>query len=165
MGMQDRPLLDMTADKEHFFKVKVPQIINNIKGEEPALWGMMTVQHMIEHLMFPLQFVHMGANIQILTPPEKLDRQREFLMGPYGMPRNFKMPLLPADKLPKLIGENLESSKSLLFNALSGFLEVIYQQDFTTLPHPLFGYLNKEEWLTFQYKHFLHHFQQFGLVE
>jgi oxepin-CoA hydrolase/3-oxo-5,6-dehydrosuberyl-CoA semialdehyde dehydrogenase len=161
--MQDRPVLDMSVDKEYFFKVRVPEIIGNIRGDEPALWGMMSVQHMIEHLMFPLEFVHMGMTIQVLTPPEKLERQREFLMGTYGMPRNFKMPLLPADKLPKLMGEDLNASKALLINALQGFLKVINQQDFTSLPHPLFGYLNKEEWLTFQYKHFLHHFEQFGI--
>ena len=163
MSVQDRPRLDMSVDKEQFFKVRVPEIIQGIKGDEPPLWGMMTVQHMLEHLVLPLEFVHMGMSIQILTPPEKLERQREFLMGPYGMPRNFKMPLLPADKLSKLMGEDFDASKLLLNNALQRFLEVIDQEGFSSLPHPLFGNLDKEGWLTFQYKHFIHHFEQFGI--
>ncbi|MFY8020551.1 MAG: DUF1569 domain-containing protein, partial [Bacteroidia bacterium] len=31
--------------------------------------------------------------------------------------------------------------------------------------HPVFGPLNKQEWMKFQSKHFTHHFTQFGIFE
>lgn len=164
MALQDRPILDMSIDKDDFFKMKVPAIIEAITGEEKPLWGMMTAQHMVEHLIFPLKFVDSGMNVQVLVAAEKLPKQRAFLMSEFGMPQNFKMPLLPADTLPKLMGESLQVSKSMLMDALDNFFTVLDDLSFTTLPHPLFGDLNRDEWLTFQYKHFYHHFSQFDLV-
>jgi hypothetical protein len=164
MSLQDRPVLDMSIDKDDFFKKTVPAIIEAISGDEKPVWGMMTVQHMVEHLIFPLQFVNSEMNVQVLVPAEKLPKQRAFLMSEYGMPQNFKMPLLPSDSLPKLMGESLQDSKKMLMEALDKFFTILDNPSFTTLPHPLFGDLNRDEWLTFQYKHFYHHFTQFDLV-
>jgi hypothetical protein len=164
MSLHDRPILDMSIDKDDFFKKTVPAIIEDISGEEKPLWGMMTVQHMVEHLIFPLQFVTSGMPVQILTPEDRLPKQRAFLMSEFGMPHNFKMPLLPVDTLPKLMGESLNDSKKMLKDALNKFFSILDDPSFTTLPHPLFGNLNREEWLTFQYKHFHHHFSQFDLM-
>ena len=54
--MQDRTALDMLIDLEDFFQTKIPAIIDAVKGDEPANWGLMNVHQMLEHLLFPLNF-------------------------------------------------------------------------------------------------------------
>ena len=162
--MQDRAILDMSIDLEDFFQTKIIHIIDHVKGDESANWGMMNVHQMLEHLVFPLNFAIIENPIILVTPEEKLPRQREFLMSIYGMPQNFKTPFLPVDKTVPLIYQNLEDSKTLLKETIVKFLKVINAPDFTTKLHPVFGQINKQQWLFFQYKHFSHHFMQFGLL-
>lgn len=162
--MQDRAILDLSIDLEDFFQTRVPQIIDNVKGDEPSKWGLMNVHQMLEHLVFPLNFAITETPMILVTPEEKLPRQREFLISIYGMPQNFKTPFLPADKTVPLIHQNLEDSKKMLKDTILKFLEIINVPGFTTKLHPVFGQLDKQQWLTFQYKHFSHHFMQFGLL-
>ena len=164
MQLQDRVILDLTVDLEDFFQTKIPQIIDNVRGDEPANWGLMNVHQMLEHLLFPLNFAITEFPILMLTPEEKLPRQREFLISEYGMPKNFKTPFLPIDKTVPLIKQDLEDSKFLLKETIQQFLNVINASGFITKLHPVFGQLDKQQWLTFQYKHFSHHFMQFGLL-
>mgnify|MGYP003829415737 FL=1 len=162
--MQDRAILDMHINLEDFFSTRIPQVIDTVNGDEVAQWGLMNVQQMLEHLLFPLNFAITVNPIILVTPEEKLERQREFLVSEFGMPKNFKTPFLPKDKTVPLIKQDLQESKKLLKETIVQFLNVINASDFTTKLHPVFGQLDKQGWLTFQYKHFSHHFMQFGLL-
>lgn len=162
--MQDRAILDLTIDLEDFFQTKIPQIIDNIIGNEPANWGLMNVHEMLEHLLFPLNFAIIENPIILMTPEEKLPRQRQFLISEFGMPKNFKTPFLPVDRTVPLIKQDLVESKILLKETIQQFLKIINSTGFTTKLHPVFGQLDKQQWLIFQYKHFSHHFMQFGLL-
>ena len=162
--MQDRTIINMTIDLEDFFQLKVPAIINNIKGDEPAIWGIMTVHHMIEHLVLPLNFAIGTMPITLMISEEKIPKQLEYLFSTNGMPKNFKPAFLPTDKTIPLVHHSLEESKQYLINTVTIFLETIHKPDFTTKLNPFYGELNKNGWLTFQYKHFAHHFMQFGLM-
>ncbi|HUM52267.1 MAG TPA: DUF1569 domain-containing protein [Chitinophagales bacterium] len=164
MQQQERAILDMTIDLEDFFQLTIPKIIDEVKGNEPAIWGLMNVHQMLEHLLFPLNFAITENPIILVTPEEKLPRQREFLISEFGMPKNFKTPFLPVDKTVPLIKQDLQESKDLLKDTIHQFLKVVNDSDFTTKLHPVFGQLDKQQWLTFQYKHFSHHFMQFGLL-
>ena len=162
--MQDRIIIDLNIDLEDFFDSKVLQIIDNISGDEQPRWGMMSIHHMLEHLVLPLDFAIHNNQVQLITPEEKLPRQREYLISQYGMPPNFKPPFLPKDETVPLKTATLLEAKENLKQTIRQFLTVINAADFNTLLHPLFGQLNKHEWLIFQYKHFMHHFMQFGLI-
>jgi len=162
--MQERPVLDMNIPLEDFFRGRVPAIIDAVSGDESAQWGLMNVHEMLEHLLFPLNFALMDPEMITVTPEEKLPRQREFLISVYGMPKNFKTPLLPLDKTLPLAYPDLAEAKKVLKETILKFLEVIHAPDFQTKAHPVFGPLDKEQWLIFQYKHFSHHFMQFALL-
>ncbi len=162
--MQDRAILDINIDLMDFFHTKAVQVIDAITGDEQPLWGMMRVHHMLEHLVFPLEFAIFNEKVQLITPEEKLPRQREFLYSEYGMPVNFKPPFLPKDETVPLKTATLQEAKDHLKQTITQFLNSIHAPGFTTLLHPLFGQLNRREWLIFQYKHFMHHFLQFGLM-
>ena len=156
MQLEDRTILDMSIDLEVFFQITIPKIIDTIKGDEPAIWGLMNVHQMLEHLLFPLNFA--------ITENPIIPRQREFLMSEFGMPKNFKTPFLPVDKTVPLIKKELQDSKNLLKETIQQFLKIINEPTFKTKLHPVFGEIDKQQWLTFQYKHFSHHFMQFGLL-
>jgi oxepin-CoA hydrolase/3-oxo-5,6-dehydrosuberyl-CoA semialdehyde dehydrogenase len=162
--MHDRPVLDMNVDLEAFFKICVPSILNNIRGNEQPQWGIMTVQHMLEHLVVPLNFAIGTFRVPVFMPEEKIPRQRDFLFSVYGLPKNFKAPFLPADRNPPLMTASLEDAKQFLSDTIQRFFDCISSDQFTTETHPVFGPLNSREWLIFQYKHFNHHFMQFGLL-
>ena len=164
MQLEDRTIIDMSIDLEVFFQITIPKIIDDIKGDEPAIWGLMNVHQMLEHLLFPLNFAITENPIILVTPVEKLPRQREFLMSEFGMPKNFKTPFLPVDKTVPLIKKELQDSKNLLKETIQQFLKIINEPTFKTKLHPVFGEIDKQQWLTFQYKHFSHHFMQFGLL-
>lgn len=162
--MSERPILQIPENIEEYFSSDVKITIQNITGQEKALWGYMTVHHALEHLVMPLNFVLGIFPMQIFTPEEKLERNREFLFSNYGMMLNFKFPLLPKDSAPPLMTKTLDEAKSLLLGKIDDFLIKINNPEFTTAIHPIFGVLDKQGWLQFQYKHFMHHFSQFGIV-
>ena len=60
--------------------------------------------------------------------------------------------------------QTITLTRQQLKDKISQFLHVIDDPSFTTMLHPFFGDLDKEEWLLFQYKHFYHHLSQFGLM-
>jgi hypothetical protein len=164
MSATDRPVVDLAVDREYFFRVTAPEIIDSITGGEQAQWGIMTAHHLLEHLVLPLQFVTGEFVPTLLIPEEKLERQRLFLFSEYGLPHNFKFPLLPADGLPELTTSSLADAKQRLKDHILRFLEIINSDNFSKMLHPIFGILDREGWLMFQYKHFCHHFTQFGLL-
>lgn len=162
--MQDRTILDMQVDFDDFFRTKVPAVIDSISGEEQPAWGMMSVQHMLEHLVLPLNFAIGTFKVPVFTPEEKLPRQREFLVSVFGLPKNFHAPFLPPGQNPPLMTATLEEAKTFLKLTIQRFLDTVADPGFSTETHPIFGSLNREEWMIFQYKHFQHHFLQFGLL-
>lgn len=163
-NMAERSSIQPQVNIELFFSGKIQQHIDAITGDELAMWGIMTSRHMLEHLLFPLDFAIYPTQFTTVTPEEHLPKMNAFLHSDSGMIKNFKTPLLPPDKLMPLQSADLQEAKDTLKERVRLFLEVINHPNFTTKVHPIFGELNKEEWLLFQYKHFSHHFSQFGIV-
>ncbi|QQR97852.1 MAG: DUF1569 domain-containing protein [Sphingobacteriales bacterium] len=160
----DRPILNIPTDIEQYFATDVFDKIDAINGNEQANWGLMTSHHMLEHLALVLTFPLGRINLPLFTPEEKLEKNREFLHSNYGMMQGFKFPLLPKDKVPELSTKNIAEAKLLLKETIEAFLSKINEEDFDTALHPIFGQINKGEWLIFQYKHFAHHFSQFSIA-
>lgn len=162
--MQDRPVLDMNIDYEAFFRVKVLTIVHSVKGDESPLWGLMTAHHMLEHLVFPLNFALNVLIPPVITPVERLPKLIAFLESEFGLVKNFQAPFLPVDELPPLMTKSLEEAKQILLERVHLFITEVTKAEYVQGTHPVFGKLDNQHWLMFQYKHFHHHFTQFGLV-
>lgn len=143
------------------------QKIDLLKGLDKntkPLWGKMTPQHMIEHLIGSLQMAVGELKIECFNPPEKLPALKKYLMSTRPLPKDFINPVIGPDLIP-LKYSSLEESISDLQNYITRYYEFFEATPDSKTANPTFGDLNKTEWDVFNEKHFTHHFSQFGLIK
>ncbi len=143
---------------------KVFETSQNLKSNASPLFGIMTPQHMIEHLIFVLKFSN-GKLPQRLMVDERLsktikyytiDTDREMSIG-------FKAPMLGEGLVPLLLPD-LNSAIEQLRKELIDF-DFYFKTNPDSKPmSPVLGELDHREWIIFHNKHFTHHFNQFGLL-
>ena len=129
-----------------------------------ALWGKMYAQQMVEHLIIA---VKMSSGIQFITlatPIDKLEKLKKIaLLSDRPMQRDYRNVLLPIEPMPHEFADLLAAKKSLI-DAIIIFKNHFESQPEKTQLNYIFGELNYQEWLWFHYKHFIHHFSQFGVT-
>ncbi|MBK9568638.1 MAG: hypothetical protein IPO53_01035 [Chitinophagaceae bacterium] len=86
----------MSLEKENFLRTKLVPCLQRLDPATPPRWGKMSVQQMIEH--FGNDAVRNASGLlkmdNILTPPENLDRMREFMMSDKLFKENTHNPLM-----------------------------------------------------------------------
>ncbi len=92
----------MSLEKENFLRTKLISYLQRLDPATIPQWGKMSVQQMIEH--YGGDAVR-NANgrlkmEKIITPPENLDRMREFMMSDKPFKENTKNPLMGEEPLP-----------------------------------------------------------------
>ncbi len=160
---QELPILDLAINQENFIKIELLELLGQLSDQSKPLWGMMTAQHMVEHLIFIFENSSGVREIKLLIPEDKLPKYVAFLRSNYGFTRNFKFAMLPENELVSLRYDSLEESLEALEENIKMFFEYINAVNFSNTIHPYYGSLNKEDSILFQYKHAMHHLMQFGL--
>ncbi|MGX1025239.1 phenylacetic acid degradation bifunctional protein PaaZ [Psychroflexus sp. MBR-150] len=162
-------ILTMVQKKQTTF----PEISRNyleeklklLKPDTKPKWGMMTAQHMIEHLEYGLKIAKGDIqDFEIATPEDHLDKVQETLYNYEKMPKNYKMPLMNEGKLEDLQHGDLTTAKEALLKAYDKFHLYFKENPDAITKNAVFGELNYFEWKLLNRKHFHHHFEQFGLV-
>ena len=131
-------------------------------GKKP-LWGKMTPQHMVEHLILAVKMGNGKLEVECFNPPEKLPVLKRFLMSDKPMPKLFINPLIGEGLLP-LKYSSLEEAKMELKAEIEDYQKYFEENPDSVLVNATFGSLNKAEWDAFHQKHFTHHLSQFGLL-
>ncbi len=147
-----------------FFNEQVPELLGKLTEETKPIWGTMDAQRVVEHLILGVKIGN--GNIQI--PVSKIDAKASkfkiiSLLSDRPLPRDFQNPILQKGLQP-YVYSSLDEAKKMLLDELKVFHLYFKNGDNITSVHNLFGELNYHEWLWFEYKHFMHHFMQFGLV-
>lgn len=137
-------------------------LLENLRDNSKPLWGKMSAQHMIEHLIFSVQLSNGKIEKGCYNPPEKIPVLKRFLMSERPLPKDFVNPAIGLNLLP-LQYENLESALLVLKQELEDYYSCFEENPTATFINPTFGELNKSEWDVFHEKHFTHHLNQFGL--
>ncbi len=138
--------------------------IDNLEEKTPAQWGVMTAQHMVEHLIDTLYISSRPTDIEAFNPPEKQGVMKKFLFSDKPMPRNFKSPAM--DEAPKpLKYDSFEKAVDVFKDLYDQFHTYFKENPDAKLTNPAFGDLDYNEWKQFHKKHITHHFTQFGLIE
>ncbi|MEZ4632689.1 MAG: DinB family protein [Deinococcales bacterium] len=149
--------------REHFFS-EIPNYLSTLSESSRPLWGDFSPQQMVEHLIWIFRGSNGDLNFPVLTPAEKLERNRQFLMSDQPIMKNFKISLL-AEGLPALEYPDLASAKAALIAQSDRFIQRYQAKDETIYNNAVFGPLTVGEWHHFHYKHCLHHLAQFDLVQ
>ena len=154
----------MTIEKENFLRTKLVPLLQKLDPATTPRWGRMNVQQMIEHYTTDGIIIASGkANVkEIITPPEKLTRYRDFMMSDRPFQENTVNPLLNTDPLP-VHYKTVQGAIGALQQELILFFNVFEKDPALLTRNPIFGDMNFEENVQLLYKHALHHLKQFGI--
>jgi oxepin-CoA hydrolase/3-oxo-5,6-dehydrosuberyl-CoA semialdehyde dehydrogenase len=146
-----------------FFSTLFHRAVEDLRQEDPALWGGMSAQHMVEHLEWAIRLSVAVTDVECKTPPQLLERAKRFLYDNRPTPHEFKSPIL-GDKPPEYRFGSLEEAKTALQEATTSYLHYFIEHPEAVHVHPIFGPLGAEEWERAHFKHCYHHLLQFRLV-
>jgi hypothetical protein len=138
----------------------IAHLANLLHGTRP-LWGKMTLQHMIEHLILAVKSSNGKLKIECFNPPDKLPALKRFLMSERPLPKNFINPVI-GEVLLSLEYKDLKSALNALKSEIEDYYKFFKANPDAVTTNPTFGDLNKNEWDLFHKKHFTHHLEQFG---
>lgn len=154
----------MSLEKENFLRTRLVTYLQRLDPATPPKWGKMGVQQMIEH--FAGDAVRNASGLlkydTIMTPPEQLERMREFLMSEKPFKENTKNPLM-TEEPAALRYKTVQAAIGALQQELIFFFEAYEEQPGLVIRNPFFGELNFEQNVQLLYKHALHHLRQFGV--
>ncbi len=154
----------MSLEKENFLRTKLISYLQQLPAETAPRWGKMNVQQMIEHYGGDaVRNANGRLKIDtIMTPPDHLDRMREFLMSDKPFKENTNNPLMGEEPSP-LRYKTIQAAIGALQQELIYFFEAYEKNPEMVIRNPFFGDLNFEQNVQLLYKHALHHLRQFGV--
>lgn len=132
--------------------------------EQKPLWGKMTAQHMVEHLIWTLQVSSGKLTFECVSPLERLPALKRFLLSDKPMPQLFINPVI-GETLVDLNYGSLNEAKEKLTEEILNYRNYFLDNPNSKPVHMIFGELAKEEWNMLHKKHFTLHFLQFGLTD
>ncbi|MEM6299023.1 MAG: DUF1569 domain-containing protein [Bacteroidota bacterium] len=144
-----------------YLQEKVPLLLEKLQADTKPAWGIMTAQHMIEHLGGIVRYSASYRAAPILTPPDELPTARALVLSG-DFPKNFRVGPVPKDP-PSYRFASLEEATAKLLESLKKATDFLSSNPEKTSNHPVAGKLTGEEWLQFHAGHFKHHFKQFEL--
>lgn len=147
------------SDREQLFI-----LLNRLNENAEPLWGTMTPQSMIEHLVNTLRLTNGKKRAVLKHPAAEAEKAKEaFIYTDFEMPRGLKSSTMP-DEAEPFEFPNLQEAVLDLNKQLDDFEEYFKINPAAEFIHPRLGSLNHSEWIILNNKHFTHHFKQFGLV-
>jgi len=161
--------LTMVQKKQDTFHEVDKEFIENklelLSEKNQPEWGMMTPQHMVEHLEMSLKIATGEiSDFEVATPEDYIEQVQETLYNYEKMPRGYKMPLMKKDELETLKHDTLEEAKNALLEAYEAYKVFFREHPEAVTKNAVFGELASFEWKLLNRKHFNHHFEQFGLI-
>ncbi len=149
--------------RRDFLEFTLPSTMEGLSEQTRPLWGKMTAQNMVEHLIWTFELSTGKSQVDYTRPDNLTERARRFLYDNRPTPQLFKNPLL-GENAPPLRFESLADSKIVLHKELNRFFNHFLANQTAIHNHPIFGPLGAEDWERTQYKHCYHHLLQFGLI-
>lgn len=149
--------------QEHFLQNEVPALLDDLQADTAPIWGVMTAQHMVEHLS-ALLYISLGKKeFPLMIPQENLEKSRAWLMSDKEFRPGTVAPGLPQTP-GKLRFATLAEAKTKLLETIQAFSDHYQANPTAEVMHPVFGMINKTQWEQFHFKHIQHHLMQFGLI-
>jgi len=140
---------------------EIQNSIEKLSEDSTQLFGKMTPQHMVEHLIITFKLSSGRINMPEFVPNEKqLGYKALLLETDMEFPKGIRAPGLPEEPM-QLRFDSLQIAKEKLIQAIEEF-EITFSKDPSLMTlHPRFGKLTYAEWKVFHGKHLKHHLGQF----
>ena len=148
---------------QRFFNEEVPKLLDQLKADTQPAWGLMTPQHMVEHLIVTYKMAIGRIKIPLAISEEKAERNKPYLIQDSPMRRSVPSPT-GNNNLQPLRSNSLKEAVEKFKMEISNFNEFIKTHPDHKALHPYGGELGANEWVLFNRKHVKHHFIQFGLI-
>ncbi len=149
--------------RHHFLAYTLMDAIQRLKEQSRPLWGRMTAQQMVEHLIWSLELSTGKSEIICNLPVGLLEKRKKFLFDNMPTPQEVPNPELEKGLPPNRFA-SLDEAIRRLGEELSAFRNFLSGNTGIEYEHPIFGKLSAEEWERAHYKHVYHHLLQFGLI-
>ena len=151
-------LVEMTKDK-------ITECLSKLKEDAKPNWGIMTPQHMIEHLEYTYKIASGEIqDFEVATPEKILEKVHNSLWNYDKFPKNSQFPKLEKDKLDDLKHPDFTIAVEKFKEQREKYLEFFKENPEAQLKNLVFGELNRYESYLLERKHLNHHFEQFGLI-
>ena len=162
-------ILTMVQKKQETFvemtDEKINECLSKLTENSKANWGIMTPQHMIEHLEYTYRIASGEIqDFEIATPEKILEKVKNSLWNYEPFPKNSQFPQLEKDTLATLQHPDLQTAISKFIEVRNEYLTYFKENPEAKLKNLIFGELNKYEWYLLERKHLNHHFEQFNLL-
>lgn len=162
-------ILTMVQKKQEVFlemtDKKIREALENLKEDTKPKWGILTPQHLMEHLEEGYRVL--SGEIQdfdIVTPEKILEKVHNSLYNYEKFPRNTQFPTMKNGELEELKHPDLATAKEKMLEARDHYRTFFNENAHAKLKNMVFGELNKYESYLLERKHLNHHFEQFGLI-
>ena len=140
------------------------RLLNKLEMDTQAQWGIMTAQHMVEHLGSLYVFTLGKTKLKAFFSPEKLLRNYQYLIqNKQPFHTNVRLPGL--EKPLALRYANLDDSITALKSLVDAFYAFFKDDLSKKTLHPAAGLLQFSEWEYIHYAHSHHHLYQFNLSQ
>ena len=154
---------DQILATRKFFEEGVPSILSTLNKDAEPIWGLMTPQHMVEHLIVTFKMSVGRIKIPVVSKTEDQPRLRDYLIKDSPMRRSVPSPT-GRNELQPLRSKSLKEAIEKLLENINDYLKFTEEAPDFVASHPYGGYMTSREWLLFHRKHCKHHFIQFGLI-
>lgn len=162
-------ILTMVQKKQEVFVEmtdgKIAECINKLTENTKPSWGILTPQHLLEHLEQGYKI--MSGEIQdfeIATPEKILEKVHNSLYNYDKFPKGSAFPTMKKGELEDLIHPDFETAKAKFFEAREAYKTFFKENPEATMKNMVFGELNCYESYLLERKHLNHHFEQFGII-
>ena len=162
-------ILTMVQKKQEVFVEmtdgKIAECINKLTENTKPSWGILTPQHLLEHLEQGYKI--MSGEIQdfeIATPEKILEKVHNSLYNYDKFPKGSAFPTMKKGELEDLIHPDFETAKAKFFEAREAYKTFFKENPEATMKNMVFGELNRYESYLLERKHLNHHFEQFNIL-
>ncbi|NOJ74976.1 hypothetical protein [Empedobacter stercoris] len=137
--------------------------LKTLKVDQQPEWGIMTPQHMVEHLIVTTKLSNGGLSVPCRIPVEQIPQYKAFLLeSDQEMQKGIKANGM--EGLLDLRYPSLEASIEKLDEEIDKFNTYFENNPDAKITNPVLAEIGYEDWKTFHKKHYTHHFKQFGLL-
>lgn len=162
-------ILTMVQKKQEVFvemtDEKIAECINKLTENTKPSWGILTPQHLLEHLEQGYKI--MSGEIQdfeIATPEKILEKVHNSLYNYDKFPKGSAFPTMKKGELEDLIHPDFETAKAKFFEARETYKTFFKENPEAIMKNMVFGELNRYESYLLERKHLNHHFEQFTIL-